>query len=63
MDVVNLEPQDLLDNHPNTVCEVICVKCLARSVNVRPSNVFLKDIECESCKSRGYIIMTGQNYD
>lgn len=39
--------------------ELICVKCLARFINVRPTELWLKDCECK-CGCKGYLIKTGQ---
>lgn len=47
------------ENMPHDISEVICVKCLKRWICVRPSNVWLKDIECPNCGA-GYVIVTGQ---
>lgn len=50
---------DISANKPHDVSEVMCVKCLKRWICVRPSDVWLKDIECPNCGA-GYVINTGQ---
>lgn len=52
--IINIET-----NLSHTISEVICLKCLHRWISVRPSEVWLKDIECPNC-GRGYVIKTGQ---
>ena len=44
------------------VSEVLCVKCLTRWIAVRPSDVMLKDIDCPTCKYKGAVIETGQEF-
>ena len=44
------------------ISEVLCVKCLTRWIAVRPSNVMLKDIDCPTCKYKGAVIETGQEF-
>ena len=46
-------------NMEHIVSELICIKCMERWIDVRPSNVWLKDVECPNC-GKGYVIMTGQ---
>ena len=50
---------DIEEGMPHRVSEVICVKCLHRSMCVRPIKTLLKKLECENC-GPGYIIETGQ---
>ena len=47
------------DNLEHEVSELICLKCLNRWIGVYPSELPLKDIECE-CGEVGYVIKTGQ---
>ena len=47
---------------PHTVSEVICVKCGARWISVRPAKTLLKTIECPNC-GPGYVIETGQELE
>lgn len=47
------------ENLPHKFSEVICVKCLKRTVCVRPAGVLLKNLECETC-GPGFIIETGE---
>jgi hypothetical protein len=51
---------DILANQPHIVAECICVKCLARFIDVRPEGVLLKDMECPECGNVGCVIQTGQ---
>ena len=51
---------DFEANLPHKVSEVICVKCLHRYMCVKPIDIWLKDLECPRCGSKGYIIQTGQ---
>lgn len=53
---------EILDNTPHTVSEVVCLKCLKRWIAVRPSYVLLKDLECQ-CGETGFVINTGQPID
>ena len=48
------------DNLPHVTAEVICVKCLHRFIDVRPTSILLKELECHQCGEKGYIIYTGQ---
>ena len=45
---------------PHKVSEVICVKCGKRWIDVRPSCVKLKDMECAGCGLTGFVIETGE---
>lgn len=45
---------------PHKVSEVICVKCGKRWIDVRPSCVLLKDMECAGCGLAGFVIETGE---
>ena len=47
---------------PHSVAEVICVKCLSRYVCVYPSDVLLKDLDCDNC-GPGFVITTGQTLE
>lgn len=47
------------DNDEYVVEELICVKCLARFINVRPEALWLKDCVCK-CGEAGFLIRTGQ---
>lgn len=51
------------DYRPHNVSEVICLKCLKRWIAVRPSSVWLKDLECPGCYEAGYVIETGQTME
>lgn len=44
------------------VGEVICLRCLHRWIDVHPTSVPLKDLECK-CGAVGYIIKTGQTVE
>lgn len=46
---------------PHKVSEVICVKCGYRCIDVRPADVLLKNLECDGCHKKGFIIETGQD--
>lgn len=50
---------DISEGMPHTVTELICVKCLHRSIHVFPSHIKTKDLEC-SCGETGYLIRTGE---
>lgn len=52
--IINIEA-----NLPHAISEVICLKCLHRWISVRPSEVWLRNIECPNC-GRGYVIKTRQ---
>lgn len=45
---------------PHKVSEVICVKCGKRWIDVRPSCVLLKSLECPGCGLTGFVIETGE---
>lgn len=62
MKTFNEKKKEKDDNISHTVSEVICVKCFHRYICVRPSAVWLKDLECETC-GKGFIIETGQPTD
>ena len=47
------------DDTEYEVAELICLKCLNRWIGVYPSELPLKDIECQ-CGESGYVIKTGQ---
>lgn len=55
--IINIEA-----NLPHTISEVICLKCLYRWISVRPSEIWLKNIECPNC-GHGYVIETGQSME
>lgn len=44
---------------PHKFSEVVCLKCLHRTISVRPIGVLLKNLECETC-GPGFIIETGE---
>jgi hypothetical protein len=48
---------------PHKVSEVICVKCGTRWIAVRPEKTLLKELECNVCRERGYVIETGEVID
>ena len=45
------------------VQELICIRCKKRFIDVRPTDVWLKDLQCPKCKKVGYLIATGQPLD
>lgn len=47
------------DDTEYEVSELICLKCLKRWMGVYPSELPLKDLEC-NCGEIGYVIKTGQ---
>lgn len=51
---------DITENQPHLVSEVICVKCFKRWIDVRPADLWLKDLECPNCGMSHTIIETGQ---
>ena len=51
---------EITDFKEHDVSEVICLKCYKRWIDVRPSTVWLKDLQCPKCKETGYVINTGQ---
>jgi len=51
---------DINENKPHKVSEVICIACHWRWICVRPSNVYLKELECPACGSYGKTIETGE---
>jgi Zn finger protein HypA/HybF involved in hydrogenase expression len=54
---------DIEANQPHKASELICVKCLARWLAVRPSDVHLKDIKCPFCTYAGFVIETGEDME
>jgi hypothetical protein len=50
---------EVIDNTPHKVSEVVCLKCLNRWIAVRPEFVLLKNLECK-CGETGYVIETGE---
>lgn len=53
---------DFQDSLPHKVSVVICLKCYARWVSVRPEVTKLIDLECQNC-GQGYVIETGELID
>lgn len=49
------------EKEPFDVSEVICVKCWTRWLCVRPSCVFLSQLECAGCHETGGVIETGED--
>ena len=47
-------------NLPHKVSEVMCWKCGARWLAVRPENVILKQLECIACGETGFCFETGE---
>lgn len=45
---------------PHSISEVICIKCFARWIAVRPTTTLLKELQCPRCKEVGYVINTGE---
>ena len=43
--------------------ELICVRCGFRWISTRPDMVRLKDIECPACKTKGYVVETGEELE
>ncbi len=52
---------DIERDEPHTVREILCVKCLSRSLSVAHYDLWLRDIECGACGEIGYCIDTGQD--
>lgn len=48
------------ENQPHRVMETICLKCLDRCMTVYPDKLSLKDLVCDVCEEKGFIIGTGQ---
>ena len=48
------------ENQPHLVAQCMCVNCLRRWIDVRPEDVWLKDLECPGCGKVGFVIQTGQ---
>lgn len=55
----NVTPVNFEEELPHTFSEVVCLKCLKRSISVRPVGTLLKNLECETC-GPGFIIETGE---
>ena len=55
--------RDINENQPHTLSEVICINCKHRWLAVRPSDVWLKDLECPCCHKIGFVINTGQELE
>ena len=56
--------ENVEENTPHIVQEVICLKCLCRWIAVRPKYTLLKDLECPHCIFwKGYVIATGQDLE
>lgn len=51
---------DIEEGMPHKVSETICLKCLKRTITVRPEVTKLKQLECSGCGEIGYIIETGE---
>lgn len=51
------------EKQPHLVAECMCVNCLRRWIDVRPEDVWLKDLECPGCGKVGFVIGTGQPID
>lgn len=43
--------------------ELICVRCGFRWISTRPDALRLKEIECPACKTKGYVIETGEELE
>lgn len=54
------EPIPIEEKLPHVVQEVACLWCKERWIDVRPEDVWLKDLECPNCGNKGYVIGTGQ---
>lgn len=54
---------DLSEYEEHTVQELICLKCNYRYIGVYPSKIWLKDLTCQKCNTRGLIIATGQSIE
>lgn len=50
------------ENEPHEVAELICLKCLNRTIHVYPEKVLLKHLECK-CGETGFLIKTGQTLE
>jgi hypothetical protein len=50
---------DINSNDPHKASEVICVKCFARWLAVRPTETKLIELHCKNC-GPGYVIETGE---
>lgn len=40
--------------------ELICINCKYRFLDLSPSTLWLKQLECPNCKETGYLINTGE---
>ena len=60
---IERKKQEITDNEPHTLCEMICINCKSRAYHVYHVETLLKDLECDKCKKTGYLIMTGQEID
>lgn len=54
------EPIPIEEKLPHVIQEVVCLSCISRWIDVRPENVWLKDLECPHCGETGFVIGTGQ---
>lgn len=54
------EIEEAYAKRPHKTSEVICIACGSRWVSVRPTTVYLKQIECPFCKAVGRVIETGE---
>ena len=48
---------------PHKVSEVVCLRCLARWISVRPCGTLLKALECPNCGGLGVVIETGEEME
>ena len=48
---------------PHLVQETVCLKCLHRWIDVRPTKCLLKSLECPNCSEIGFVIGTGELID
>ena len=46
--------------YDHIMSELICLNCKERFLDIRPINIWLKDLECPKCDERGYLIETGE---
>lgn len=52
--------QYVQEHTPRNTAELICIHCMKRWIGVWPEYVYLKDITCPYCNTRGTVITTGQ---
>lgn len=54
---------EISQNEPHEVSELICVSCMYRYLGVYHHKALLKDMKCPNCHKLGGIIKTGQTLE